>query len=218
MRHLVCILTFFFIACNSNTPVENVPSNIGTVQALTDDTLTAQNNTTIEAKKNCTDGNGLKQGIWDFIEKGQVKGFVTYKNNKLHGLSRHWINYPEQIVEGNYINGIKIGLWKHYYDSKNLMLVKEYKNDTILWIGFPAADKEFHTPVKGFSIYTDSIVIQCPHLNGTTWYKGLFINKKPIGIHYMYYPNGKIRFEHNYSTNTIKIYDLTGKLTEEKQR
>lgn len=41
---------------------------------------------------------------------------------------------------------------------------------------------------------------------------GLFLKKQPVGLHRMYYPNGNIKFEYDYSTGIIGEFDETGKL------
>jgi hypothetical protein len=94
----------------------------------------------------------------------------------------------------------------------------EWENNRAVWHGYPAADNEYHTPIKGFIIETDrdSVLVKCPYANDTIWYVGLYVHKKPVGIHRMYYENGKPKFEHDYLTSKIKVYDITGKLIKEK--
>lgn len=160
--------------------------------------------------KNQKDSKGLKQGIWNILENNKLMGIETYLNDTLNGPYKYGDKRNSMI--GQYKKGLRDGLWKWYdYDTILLMVVK-YELGKEIWSAYPLADTAFHTPMKGFGIYSDSVLIQCPYANGKIWYNRLFINKKPIGTHLMYYPNGKLKFEHNYETAKIKVFDKHGKL------
>jgi hypothetical protein len=162
-------------------------------------------------QRNYRDSAGWKQGVWDIYENSVLKGFETYSNDTLDGLSECWRNNPGQRIHGSYKDGSKTGCWMHFENDSNLVMVVNYQEGTHLWTGFPLADYNYPKPVKGFSIESDSILIECPHANGMIWYRGLFLKKKPVGLHKMYYPNGNIKFEHDYSTGIIREFDVNGR-------
>ena len=162
-------------------------------------------------QRNYRDTNGWKQGVWDIYKNGVLKGFETYSNDTLDGLAESWINYPGQRIRGSYEHGSKTGCWMHFENDSNLVMVVSYENDNAIWTGFPLADYNYPKPVKGFSIESDSVLIECPHANNVIWYRGLFLKKKPVGLHRMYYPNGNIKFECDYSTGRTKQFDVNGR-------
>lgn len=198
MKATVYIIVFLFSVCCFDTSAQN--------------SAVAKTSSTVKNKK---DKQGRKQGVWDFKQNGYIKGYETYLNDTLHGKFNQWINGPEQIATGQYIHGLKDGLWK-WYDKTELLMVVKYELGKELWSGYPLADTAYSTPIKGFGLNSDSILIECPYSNGKIWYRGLYINKKPVGIHYIYYPNGKLRFEHDYATARVKVYDKNGKFLLEK--
>jgi hypothetical protein len=219
MKYYICITILILFGCNSNTLKQNkINSNIFTVKdtlslsALSDTIPITKSNI---LQKNQRDKQGRKQGLWEIKQK-YVKGFETYTNDTLNGAFKRLENY--YIFEGQYKKGLKEGLWKwkEYEIDTTLIMVVLYKDGKDIWMGFPLADSDFHSPVKGFNVYVDSIFIRCPYFNNTIWYEGLFMNRKPVGIHKMYYSNGKIKFEHNYATARIKVYDKNGRFVEEK--
>lgn len=167
-------------------------------------------------KKNSYDADHLKQGEWDIVINKKIKGYQTFKNDTLHGPSRQWINYPDQIMTQEFHKGIEHGLRK-YFEGKSLTMVVKFDMGKQLWTAFPSVDAQFPKPVKGGSVSLDSAYIECPYSNDTIWYRGLYLKHKPVGIHKMYYPNGKPRFEYNYSTSKIKTFDSTGGLISDKK-
>jgi hypothetical protein len=209
MRTLILISTLWLAACNSvdNKSVADIKPQI-----VKDSTFKKADS----AQKNFYDANHLKQGIWDFVENKKIKGYQTFKNDTLHGPSRHWINYPEQIIAQEYYKGIEHGLRK-YFDEKSLTMVVKFDMGKQLWSAFPSVDARFPKPVKGGHAALDSVYIECPYANDTIWYRGLYLKHKPVGIHKMYFPNGRPRFEYNYSNSKIKTFDSTGKLISDKK-
>ena len=199
MKAYTYIFIFLFVVCCFDASAQSNAS--------------AKTPSTVKNKK---DKQGRKQGVWDVKQNGYLKGYETYLNDTLHGKFNHWINYEGQIIKGQYTHGLEDGLWKSYENKTDLVMVVKYKQGKELWMGFPLADTAYSTPMKGFAVYSDSILIECPYDNGKIWYRGLYINKKPVGIHYMYYPNGKLRYEHDYATARIKVYDKNGKFLLEK--
>ena len=166
----------------------------------------------IEAKGlNFIDINGLKQGLWE--ERGwknTLVSHVSYVNDIAHG--------PYVIKEGYYkigtfINGKKEGVerWTYTLDSPdNDLVVIYFEDDSIQWQAHPAADHDQLIPVKGIDVFVDSSMVEVPFYNGQTWYKGLYIDNKPKGIHTIYYPNGKLQGWVNYDLLQAESFDSLG--------
>ncbi len=124
--------------------------------------------------------------------------------------------------DGNYINGKREGMFFYYYDykSKSLMGESYYKNDTSIWGGFPACDKDRLVPLKGFGIKKDTVFIQAPDYYGKIWYEGNFClkfekscNRKmtyAYGIHKIYFKNGKLKGIVDYDKQIIQEFDTNG--------
>jgi antitoxin component YwqK of YwqJK toxin-antitoxin module len=197
------------VSCNSvdKKPVADIKPQI------TKDTVILKADS---SRRNSYDANHLKQGVWDIIMNKKIKGYQTFKNDTLHGPSRQWINYPEQIITKEFYKGVEHGLRKEF-EGKRLDMVVKYRMGKQLWAAYPSVDAQFPKPVKGGGAGLDSIYIECPYENDTIWYRGLYLKHKPVGIHKMYFPNGKPRFEYNYSTLKIKTFDSTGKLISDKK-
>jgi hypothetical protein len=219
MRNLVCLFVLVVFGCNAPVTEEKsttIPDSVNAAKSnlpvLGLDTISVQQG---QAPKNQKDKEGRKQGVWDYYERGVLAGYETYEHGVLDGPRKAWVNSPAQMLIGQYVKGLKAGLWKHVDNDTNLVMVISYKSGEEIWWGFPYADHNYHSPIKGFNIKSDSVLVQCPYENDTTWYEGLFINKRPVGIHKMYHPNGKLKFEHNYITGKIKLYDTDGKFQRE---
>jgi antitoxin component YwqK of YwqJK toxin-antitoxin module len=208
MRTLLFILTLGLFSCNST---EKKQVNAASTD-LSKDTIISD--TTTVFKKNMYDINHYKQGQWDIKKNGKIKGYETFKNDTLDGPYREWINYPGQIVTGQYKMGLQHGLQKHFENDSQVVMISNFNMGKILWTGF-LGNAGYPKPPKGFHIHKDSILVECPYSNDTIWYRGVFINKKPVGIHKMFYPNGKPRFEYNYSNEKIKVFDKNGTFIKE---
>ena len=205
MKLFLFILSVILFSCNA--PENNIPT------IIVKDTFFEKK---IEYNsRNVYDVNHLKQGVWDIKKNGKIKGFQTYKNDTLHGEYSEWFHYPGQYQTGYYYKGNKDRLLKIFDDSFLTAIVKFDKGKQI-WMGF-TIDSLYPKPIKGFGMVYDSVYVECPFANDTIWYKGLFLHKKPVGIHKVYFRNGKPRFEYNYSTLQIKTFDTLGKFKSEKK-
>ena len=209
MRILFFILTLGLFSCNST---ENKQINIAVPPDPPEDNIISD--TTKVTKKNMYDMNHHKQGTWDIKKNGKIKGFETYKNDTLDGPYREWINYPGQIITGQYKMWLQHGLQKHFENDSVLVMITKYNLGEKLWTGF-LGNAGYPRPPKDFHIHRDSLLVECPYSNDTLWYRGPFINKKPVGVHKMFYPNGNPRFEYNYKTERIKAFDKEGKFIKE---
>lgn len=71
--------------------------------------------------------NGLKDGPYKkFTEKGTVLEEITYKNDNYHGIATYRDGDNNIVSQGQYKNGLKVGVWKFYEKGK---LVKETNMD-----------------------------------------------------------------------------------------
>jgi antitoxin component YwqK of YwqJK toxin-antitoxin module len=203
------IFIFALFSCGDTVEnnENNLPSICPSVNVLVD------KNT--EIQKNILDSNNQKQGVWDIVKNNKIQGFQTYKNDTLNGPYRKSpTNYPGQIEIGNFLSGLENGPIKYYEKDTQLSSVINFRLGKKLWMGF-LGNSSYPKPPKGFLIFVDSIFVECPYSNDTIWYKGLFLNKKPVGIHKMFYENGHLKFEYNYSNKKIKVFDRSGKLMKE---
>lgn len=78
-------------------------------------------------RKNITDKNGLKQGIWETYENNILISMGDYKDGKKEGIWQYWYDNGQKMEEGNYRNGLKIGIWVKWYQDGELMWEGEYK-------------------------------------------------------------------------------------------
>ncbi|CAN5308209.1 hypothetical protein BH09BAC5_BH09BAC5_15360 [soil metagenome] len=222
MKYFIVLLILGIWGCDENpSPVVNMISRDSAISNANNkvDTIDSTNITDKGEVEilNSKDAKGRRQGKWDHYWNGNITGFDTYKDNKLDGPYSYWTASPGQMNEGQYKKGLRVGLQRYYYKNGEYKGVIAFDNDSILWYGFPTADMYYDEPIKGFGIYSDSIFVECPYRNGTIWYKGLFVNKKPTGIHKMYYPNGNIRFLRDYNTQIVSVFDSTGKFIRKQQ-
>lgn len=168
-------------------------------------------------KENIIDGKGRKQGVWKtYYKNGLLKKKENFKNNLLHGKTlEHRFKDREMWFEENYVKGKKEGYSK-FYSLKESEIPKNigfYKKDTMQWLMFPSCDipafEKAGKLAKGIHVMVDSVYVVAPFDNGNTWYEGAFIrtplnDKKRVGVHKVYYENGKINILFDY-TNKTKI-------------
>jgi antitoxin component YwqK of YwqJK toxin-antitoxin module len=69
--------------------------------------------------------NGLKHGVFSIIIDGKLVWENHYKNNMPVG--EHCIyRYDQLAVRGNYVDGLKTGLWEYYYESGEIGVFGNY--------------------------------------------------------------------------------------------
>jgi antitoxin component YwqK of YwqJK toxin-antitoxin module len=206
MTKTLLILILILFSCKEST---NSSLDSSKVRIPADDSL--GKDSTIHTQKqlqkdsiNITDSNDLKQGKW--ITKGyknKVVKIETYKNDTLNG---YWFNWEGMQEDGKYLNGKKDGYFRVYYGDKSkqeVMHLKRYQKDSLIWSACPAADSKSAIPLKGFDTNMDSILIQAPYVNGELWYKGLFIANKAKGIHSIFDRKGRLLARTNYADSTV---------------
>jgi hypothetical protein len=105
------ILVIFLFACKQKETVSNelnsktIPSasiNLDTDYGKKSDTI------------NYTNPKGIKQGKW-----------IEFKNDTSTN------DHQVKIREGQYINNMKTGVWKEYYDDEAIKFILTYRNDTL---------------------------------------------------------------------------------------
>lgn len=136
------------------------------------------------------DKKGRTQGTWNwYYESGALLRKELYVNGKREG---ELIDYDESgkvILQGNFIENRMEGLW--VYETPEYKEVGNYVNDErdSLW-------KSYYMPSK------------------IKRYEGKFSNGEPLGVHTMYYDNGKKMFTGNYvggmKDGDWKYYDEYG--------
>lgn len=160
---------------------------------------------------NYTDNQGLRQGVWE--ERGWKNKLISrvfYIDDIENG---PYIISDGYYKVGNYNQGKKHGVERWTYTLEvpdNDLVVLMFDNDSILWQAHPAADAGQLIPTKGIRLFNDSVLVNIPFSNGVIWYKGLYINKQPKGIHKIFYPNGELQGWVNYELLQAESFDSLG--------
>ncbi len=80
----------------------------------------------------------IKNGMFDgefkyFNRSGQLSYIVSYKRNEMSGKYKEWYEYPNDIkTEGQYIKGLKDGVWKTYGKDSGFTEIETYRLDTLI--------------------------------------------------------------------------------------
>jgi antitoxin component YwqK of YwqJK toxin-antitoxin module len=120
------------------------------------------------------DKKGRTQGVWKwYYDSGQLMREELYVNGKREGELKDYDENGKIILQGNFIENKKDGFW--VYETQDYKELGNYSNDEpdSLWISYYMPSK-----VKRF--------------------EGRFQSGDPVGIHTMYYLNGKKMFTGNY--------------------
>ena len=74
--------------------------------------------------------NKVKDSVWMlFNEQGQVLGVDQYVDGKLHGMIYTYLPGTTQVLEETtYVNGLKVGPWKQYYNTGELKSEGVYRD------------------------------------------------------------------------------------------
>lgn len=114
-------------------------------------------------------------GVWlDFNEDGRKILEGNYVNGIKVGQWSEWYNNGIKEHEGEYSDGKKIGYWVSWYDNGSIMIEGGYENDTKtgIWIGW---------------FNNNKVQWICNYSKG-----------KLSGEHIEWFPDGKIRLKCNY--------------------
>lgn len=142
---------------------------------------------------------------------GDTIGYQAYYNGVKHGpyfdvwgvgFTKH--DNPKR-ADGFFIDGKKDGYFKRFRGPDDPMYISYYEEGEFKWAGwynlhfeaglYPA--KPFHLEEKG------TVSVEAPHPNGTTWFKGTYVDGHPVGVHKFYYSNGQKWGEINYKDSTV---------------
>lgn len=136
------------------------------------------------------DKKGREQGVWKwYYENGQLRREELFVNGKREGELKDYDEAGKIILQGNFIEDKKEGFW--VYETPDYKEMGNYSNDEpdSLWIAY-------YMPAK------------------TKRLEGRFQGGDPVGIHTMYYPNGKKLYTGNYiggmKDGDWKFYDEFG--------
>jgi antitoxin component YwqK of YwqJK toxin-antitoxin module len=136
------------------------------------------------------DKKGRAQGVWKwFYESGALWREENYVNGKRDGQLTDYNEQGKIILQGNFIENKMEGPW--VYETPDYKEFGNYVNDErdSLW-------KSYYMPSKNKR------------------YEGRFLNNDPVGIHAMYYDNGKKMYQGNYvggmRDGDWKFYDELG--------
>ncbi len=213
MKYIVVISLILIFGCSDSMETPDSPKTSEDFVTRTDKPATdTLNNPDISDSLNYVDPNGLKQGKW--ITRGYKNKIIkieTFENDTLNG---YWFNWDGMQEVGSYKGGKKNGFFRvHYEDrfSKNILQLKLYRDDSLLWSACPAADSRSAVPHKGFHTELDSIFIEAPHYNHSLWYKGLFLHASPVGKHYIYDINERLLATTNYTDSTVLFTEHASK-------
>ncbi|MBK9285437.1 MAG: hypothetical protein IPM51_14130 [Sphingobacteriaceae bacterium] len=113
------------------------------------------------------DKKGRAQGVWKwYYESGTIMREENYINGRREGLLTDKDESGKIILQGNFVDNNKEGIW--IYETPDYMEKGKYSNDQrdSLW-------RSWYMPSK------------------IKRYEGKYSAGDPVGIHTMYYPNGK---------------------------
>lgn len=112
---------------------------------------------------------------------------------------------------GKYVDGIKDGIHKEWYESGQILLEETYKLGDKNFNGFYRKYWFENGQLMGQGSYTGEYIEY--YDNGKIAKKGNLINGKLVGIHKTYYgSNGKLMIETDKKNNIMKMWDKKGNL------
>ena len=112
---------------------------------------------------------------------------------------------------GKYVDGIKDGIHKEWYESGQILLEETYKLGDKNFNGFYRKYWFENGQLMGQGSYTGEYIEY--YDNGKIAKKGNLMNGKLVGIHKTYYgSNGKLMIEIDKKNNIMKMWDKKGNL------
>lgn len=218
----------FFCSCNNGQ--ENVEAILSEdalkCETLIDTSLAKYNNEEQDIVNqdtlNYRDSEGLKQGTWKVFLNGKIWKIENYKDNLLNGKHYEYLADGE-ILQTDYVNGIKHGYFLHYDPKCTFARFVTYReNGQSVWSAFPWELESYIVPIKGFITNRDKIEINVPYNSGKLMYNGTIVSNEgklvnAIGLHTAYYESGEIKALVDYDSDTIKIFNKDGELIESEK-
>ena len=182
--------------------------------------------------------NGTKIGKGKKYNKnGSLQKEGTYKNNLLEGIGKEYREDGKLFFKGKYVRGRKTGKGEEYYPNEKLMFKGNflrgrkhgkgksfYPNGNVEFDGIFDCAKIKGTKYSDDGSYKDTGLFYFRKrdgyhkitIDGTLYDKGDWDNDRRVGLHYIYHPNGKLKFkgtyEHHDKTGKGKEYWDNGKL------
>ncbi len=166
---------------------------------------------------NFTDGTGMKQGHWVYLNKDLDQKLPDFKDN-------------QKVKEGEFLNNQKNGRWTHYYNTDKIKEVITYQSDrpngyaifyypngnkreegtwrNNRWVG---DYKYYHENGKVASDWkynaqgTRTGVQKYYHENGKLMIEGEWNEGKEVGVIKEYYDNGELKSEKAYNNGAINV-------------
>lgn len=100
---------------------------------------------------------GLKNGKFIAFDKGRIASLENYVNNQLEGDVKYYINgFLDQ--EGQYVDGLKSGIWNYYVDNK-LILSEVYNEDSLIEVVYKDLEhyKRVKEKIPSFDLFKNNI-------------------------------------------------------------
>ena len=128
--------------------------------------------------------------VW-YYSNGEIWREESFWKGKEDGLATEYSDSATVIAKGEYIDGMKDGIW--FY------VMGDHREEGSYIEGNKEGEWIYYYP------------------NGKTNFKGSYIAGDPNGKHFYYYPNGRIKreeyYELGYQEGTWKSYDELGSIT-----
>lgn len=199
------LFAVILVGCQDDKPIQDITGTAKVGQHLQ---LKAIHQTKLpDVKLDLHQPNGLITEIF----LGDTIGYQYYVNGLKHGpyfslfnknFDHPTINSP---ADGMYCKGKKHGYFIRYHQADHPSYVAYYHYGDYQWgdyYGFYyEAGVHPRIPMK---LSDEEITIEAPYPNGKTWYKGSFKNGQPIGVHKVYWTDGKKYGEVNYDKKKVK--------------
>lgn len=158
---------------------------------------------------------GRKIGRWETEVDGKVWKTEFFKEGKLHGIQTQNLDNGK-VLETHFSMGRKNGVSQEYVNgSKVAEYLTIYQNDQRVFSTFPKDLYAGNFKKIMYSTELDSIELKIKYISGNKLYEGKILKKSsirgiPVGVHKVFYENGKVKFELNFETDSIYSYNKEG--------
>ena len=173
--------------------------------------------------------NDIKQSLSFYYLDGKINKIINYKNGDKEGIAKEFnkdstiitiLNYrndfliSKEKINRKDKNGLKQGSWKTFYNNDKLKSEANYLNDLLhgIYREYDRRGKLIKNQRYNYGVLLEENVEEKEQIvvkeefyeNGKLKKSGGFINKRPVGIHKEFKPNGTI-------SNAI-LYDDEGNI------
>jgi hypothetical protein len=215
MRIATILLILFLFSCSSEVGKEVEPRKQKEPARLNAEIPIIQKDDDNDSTLNEVDTLGRKIGKWETEVDGEVWKTEFFKDGKLHGLQTQKLNNGE-ILETKFSNGNKNGISQQYREgAKVASYLTIYSNNNRVFSTFPNEILNGNFKKVIYSTELDSIDLNIRYLKGMKLYKGKVLKKSsikgvPVGIHEVFYENGKVKFQLNFEIDSLYSFDQKG--------